>query len=433
MSGITIACTKFKSAYVQKGTQDLIDLESWIQTPVTGEKKKKLPIVRFWLDNEDRHPTPDQRYTAVVLDIDKSQVGSLQAVAKQLQRYTHVIHTTSSHTSTVESFRLILPLRYPRTHRQIRYLTDQIIASLEVVDVSVDPRCLEASRGFYAPAWTPDYQMRKNVATELDLEHMDGLLLCKKGEQIQEEEKAIPETKEKIEPVKLQLNKLTSDIGHIDSIASMRELWARPQIQLSVITALGYVPDDLVLRENDRGLVSPPLRSPLLSHVDTHPSWTLLYDADRQSKFVFYSHAAQLTLDPIDIYYRNHTGNDEVLTGPSREVWLTRMLTDVGLVTPADIQLSSLPESASGSLRRLWNGIGHLFGVKWATEFGASSVLACRFLADWCGISVGSVSTGLRELAKLGLLLPSETFVSRSSIQMRTWLPQMNAYSTMRG
>lgn len=422
----------FENHFSETGQHQYKSLSNLIKAPIKVVGEDLIPIVRFQFGNPNRTPLEGQLYTAIVLDIDECDLSpkfinqSLELIG--LESY---IHTTRSHNKEKACFRVILPLRYPRSYQEVRDLRALICEELAIKS---DPRCEEPTRGYYAPMKTHNYECFENQGLYVDecyaedINNIRTQLLKERMKQVKlsSTEKASSVATER-PLVSLGLEGSVAQEHAIDGYEGMIDLWSQKSVQLLVSQALGYIPS--TIRWNDDK--SSSFRSPLYSHEDLNPSWNARWDSE-QNKIQFYSHASGRVYDLIDLYFANHTKSDGVLSGPSRAVWLARLLADTGLMKPVDIAFAKINDDAPASAKSVWDSVKRLFTVKWSVNYGLSSACSCRFLASWSGLSISTISRGLSWLKKEGLILRDEVFQTKHGRGLQTVIPALS-YGAIRG
>ncbi len=146
-------------------------------------------------------------------------------------------------------------------------------------------------------------------------------------------------------------------------------------------------------------------RCPLPGHEERRPSaaWfmdaggeVVLRDFHRRSGHEFYT----LT----EVFASVRSGVVQKLAGPSHAVWGRRFLVEVFGLTPVPVKLPPLPADARASVRRVYEGLWLLFGVRWLGTPGAPAPLAWTFVARWCGVGERQAGEALGELSRVGVI-----------------------------
>jgi hypothetical protein len=152
----------------------------------------------------------------------------------------------------------------------------------------------------------------------------------------------------------------------------------------------------------------------ILRDDDEHPSASLFRKSDDSLWYRDWTQTGGelewLTLG--EAYAAVISGTTAKLDGPSHATWLRRLLVDSRLAHPAPVPMRALPIVAPAALRRLHEGIRHLFACKWLGEPDAPSPLTRRFLSGWCGLSEMTIQKYLHKLVRDGYLVVDGTVPS---------------------
>lgn len=148
----------------------------------------------------------------------------------------------------------------------------------------------------------------------------------------------------------------------------------------------------------------------LLHPPDEHPSAAIIAPREGYPAYnyaCFHCGEEERSVWPLaSVFYARRTGKPvEKMPKPSLTTWTLRMLVKAGVLAPADIKATKLPDDASKAVRTLYSGVQELLACKWLRTPWAPTVLAHRFMSDWCGLSEHHVRAAMKWLLRRGYLV----------------------------
>src|SRR5262245_9266376 len=106
-------------------------------------------------------------------------------------------------------------------------------------------------------------------------------------------------------------------------------------------------------------------------------------------------------------------GLARTLAAASMATWSLRLLIVAKRLEPYPVALPPLPDDASPSVVRLYDGLTLLFGAKWAYEPGRPTMFTRSFAVDWCGVGEKTAWLGTRWLLQRRIIVPAGTHRGR--------------------
>jgi len=179
----------------------------------------------------------------------------------------------------------------------------------------------------------------------------------------------------------------------------------------SVLPQVGAFEGDVWRRVATRlGLpieIGTAFRCPLPGHEESRAS-AALYVAQNGEVVLhdFHKRSGQEFFTLVDVYMALQSGRVRRLRGPEHAVWSRRLQVELGLLQPVPVPFPPLPDNARRRdvLRRAYEGIRLLFGVRWLGTHGAAAPLVWSFLSEWCGIGERQAGEAIHELLRLGVI-----------------------------
>ena len=165
----------------------------------------------------------------------------------------------------------------------------------------------------------------------------------------------------------------------------------------------------------DHVRVGDMFRCILPGHTEEKPSANLFRTRDGTIVYCDWHHAAHGSpkfLTMAELYAAMVSQRVQKLKKPQHAAWKLRLLVELRLLTLAEVTLRPLPDDASRSVRTLYEGIRLLLGCKWRYTPNEPTPLAHEFMADWCGLSEGSVGEGLKNLYRREIIEKAGSYAS---------------------
>ena len=107
---------------------------------------------------------------------------------------------------------------------------------------------------------------------------------------------------------------------------------------------------------------------------------------------------------------------------PEHAVWALRLLVEAGLVKGADVPHRKLPDDASPTVRRVYEGFVLLLRCKHLHTPGAATPFTWSFAACWCGVDSRTARDAMRYLLQEGFVQEAGAWQCRGR-EMKLFLP----------
>lgn len=176
---------------------------------------------------------------------------------------------------------------------------------------------------------------------------------------------------------------------------SLAEYVGRPDIGLRAAEWLGVPTEGL--HSNGRTMAFHCI---LPGHNDRKPSASLIRNSDTGTVFYRDWHCASgdnwysLAEVRASIGY----GKPVKLNPSEHATWQLRLLVEIGVIKPMEVEMLPLPEKAQKSIKRVYSGFKKLLGCKWRHTPNMPTPFAQKFAAAWSGVSPSSAYRAIREL-----------------------------------
>jgi len=237
---------------------------------------------------------------------------------------------------------------------------------------------------------------------------------------------AIPTPRE-VQTVLADLNGARQKVGEL-----LRELFRHESVAYRVAVCLGICPDIkigesfcCVAPKHEEWNPSASLyrdpRSGMIVYHDWHRKGAIGHtDPDARDFYLLPEvYAAQRT--GVLKKYRRGAANGGA---PALVVFTVDALAAAALITPVPGPLIPLPPNVPAFVHIVYQGINHLFGLRWLISPGAPAPLTWGFLACWCDLPITVVKVAMRcYLLRLGIVEPAGTCPNRFGGQTTIFLP----------
>jgi hypothetical protein len=164
----------------------------------------------------------------------------------------------------------------------------------------------------------------------------------------------------------------------------------------------------------------------LPGHSDTKPSASFgRHDAGHYYYKDFHhgNYGSPDVLTFAEVYAAQMTGRVQKLNKSSHTTWKIRMLVEMGMLQPALVELRSLPQHASKTVQKVYEGFRLLLQCKWRYAYGAPTAFSWSFAAGWCDVAEDTAARAFKALQAMKIVQETGSYSGAYGKKMKEFLP----------
>ncbi len=164
----------------------------------------------------------------------------------------------------------------------------------------------------------------------------------------------------------------------------------------------------------------------LPGHFDTHPSASFGRHDDGHYYYHDFHHGkydSPPNFTFAEVFAAQETGRVQKLNKVSHATWKLRLLVEMGWLEPATVSILPLPDYATKTVQKVYEGFHLLLQCKWLYDYGAPTAFSWQFASEWCGVAEDTAAKAFKALQAMKIVQEVGSYSRPYGKTMKVFLP----------